>query len=161
MHIYTCVKKRSFNTARSMSWKSDWQCRKNYLMTGTKCLTHCIPCLLPHPGGVCTEIGKNISSTPFFFKKHLCTRCDQIIDGCTMIMPHVHTKAGIFCTLVKTRILFGWTLASSTFGYILLYVADKIIHFLKGLSTLRKDFVILQLYWCLFSSIKHYSWNMV
>ncbi len=28
-------------------------------------------------------------------------------------------------------------------------------------TTLRKDFVILQLYWWLFSSTKHCSWNMV
>ncbi len=28
-------------------------------------------------------------------------------------------------------------------------------------STLKKDFVILQLYWWLFNSTKHCSWNMV
>ncbi len=31
----------------------------------------------------------------------------------------------------------------------------------NDLCTPRKDFVILQLYWCLFSSTKHCSWNMV
>ncbi len=32
---------------------------------------------------------------------------------------------------------------------------------LGTMSTLRKDFVILQLYWWLFSSTKHRNWNMV
>ncbi len=35
------------------------------------------------------------------------------------------------------------------------------MRFYHSRHTLRKDFVILQLYWLLFSSTKHCSWNMV
>ncbi len=59
------------------------------------------------------------------------------------------------CTNSNIKLVMSWELCAGD-THDVVYWRNALI-----LYTLRKDFVILQLYWWLFSSTKYCSWNMV